>query len=328
MNLQVLQNNVLLKSIKRVALLGGLLLGLQQAALGQALDGPDPLQMEDVPDLGYRAVKHGLKIPYEVELGAASSVVWTREDHLILFNRGPNPLMEFDPRGRLLRTWGQGDYVRPHGMRLDPEGNIWTTDVNGHTVRKMNLDGEVLLTIGKMGQAGEPEEGLLNEPTDLTVNDQGEVFILVGHGRGTPQLLKYDRNGRFLMKWGEPGTGPGQFDTPHSIVVDEEGLIYVADRQNRRIQIFDDEGTYIKEWAYKGLPCGLHFDDDGQLWMVSGFAGEILKLDENGKPVAGTGEPGKGLGEFGEAHYMTIAPGGVIYVADTIKPDLHKFIPN
>ena len=298
------------------------------AVQGQALPGPDPLQMENAPDLGYQPVPHGLKIPQDIELGAASSVVWTKENHLILFNRGPNPLMEFDPRGRLLKTWGQGDYVRPHGMRLDPEGNIWTTDVNGHTVRKMNLDGEVLLTIGRMGEAGEPEDWLLNEPTDLTINEEGEVFVLVGHGRGTPQLLKFNHMGQFMKKWGGPGTAPGQFDTPHSIVVDEEGLIYVADRENRRIQIFDDEGTYLKEWHYKGLPCGLHFDSEGTLWMVSGFAGEILRLDDHGKVVAATGQPGKKLGEFGEAHYMTLAPGDVIYVADTIKPDLHKFIEN
>ncbi|MDD9959307.1 MAG: peptidyl-alpha-hydroxyglycine alpha-amidating lyase family protein [Gammaproteobacteria bacterium] len=314
------------RQLKLIGLSGVFALGFSLNVFGQALPGPDPLQMEVAPDLGYIPVKHGLQIPHDVELGAATSVVWTEEDHLILFNRGPNPLMEFDPRGRLLRTWGQGEYLRPHGMRLDPQGNIWTTDVNGHTVSKMNLDGDVLLTIGTHGEAGEPEDGLLFEPTDLTINAEGEVFVLVGHGRGTPQLLKYDRQGNFMMKWGGPGTGPGQFDTPHSIVVDDEGLIYVADRQNRRIQIFDDEGTYLKEWHYKGLPCGLHFDEDGTLWMVSGFAGEILKLDENGKVVAATGEPGKGLGEFGEAHYMTIAPGGVIYVADTIKPDLHKFI--
>ena len=312
--------------IKTIGLSSLFALGLSLNVHGQALPGPDPLQMEIAPDLGYIPVKHGLDIPHKIELGAATSVVWTEEDHLILFNRGPNPLMEFDPRGRLLRTWGQGDYIRPHGMRLDPQGNIWTTDVNGHTVRKMNLDGQVLLTIGVHGEAGEPEDGLLFEPTDLTINDEGEVFILVGHGRGTPQLLKYDRMGNFMKKWGGPGTGPGQFDTPHSIVVDDEGLIYVADRQNRRIQIFDEEGIYIKEWHYKGLPCGLHFDEYGTLWMVSGFAGEILKLDENGKVLAATGEPGRGLGEFGEAHYMAIAPGGVIYVADTIKPDLHKFI--
>ncbi|MCH2346726.1 MAG: peptidyl-alpha-hydroxyglycine alpha-amidating lyase family protein [Pseudomonadales bacterium] len=303
-----------------------LFMGFALNGNSQVLEGPDPHQMEDAPDLGFKAVVHGLKIPADLEMGAPSSVVWTREAHLVVFNRGPNPLMEFDAEGKFVRSWGQDDYVRPHGMRLDPDGNIWTTDVNGHTVRKMNLAGEVLLTLGKPGQPGEPEDGLLFEPTDLTINTDGEIFVLVGHGRGTPQLLKYDRHGDFIKKWGGLGTGPGEFDTPHSIVVDQEGLIYVADRQNRRIQIFDDEGGYIKEWAYNGLPCGLHFTADYQLYMVSGFAGEILKLNEAGKAIAATGEPGKRLGEFGEAHYMTISRNGDIYVADTVKPDLHKFI--
>lgn len=303
-----------------------LMLGISFSINAQVLDAPDPAQMEDAPDLGYRAVEHGLKIPTEVEMGAPSSVVWTSQNRLLVFNRGPNPFMEFDANGNFLRSWGQGEYRRPHGMRLDPDGNIWVTDVNNHVVRKLNLAGEVLLTIGNPGQAGEPEDGLLNEPTDLTVNQAGEVFLLVGHGRGTPQVLKFDGHGKFLMKWGGPGTGPGQFDTPHSIVVNPEGLIYVADRQNRRIQIFDDKGNYIKEWAYKGLPCGLFFTEDNQLYMVSGFSGEILKLDENGKAIGATGQPGKGLGEFGEAHYMTISPTGDIYIADTVRPALHKYI--
>ncbi len=158
------------------------------------------------------------------------------------------------------------------------------------------------------------------------MNPAGEIFLLAGHGRGTPQVLKFDSAGKLMMKWGGPGTGPGQFDTPHSIVVDQEGLIYVADRQNRRIQIFDDQGTYQKEWGYKGLPCGLHFTEDHQLYMVSGFSGEILRLDANGKAIGAAGQPGKGLGEFGEAHYMTITPNGVIFIADTIRPALHKYI--
>jgi len=292
----------------------------------QILDAPDPAQMEDAPDLGYMPVPHGLQIPDDQEMGAPSSVVWTSQNRLVVFNRGPNPLMEFNPDGSFVRAWGQGEYIRPHGMRLDPEGNIWTTDVNGHVVRKMNLSGEVLLTIGEYGQAGEPEDGRLNEPTDLTVNAAGEIFVLVGHGRGTPQLVKFAPDGSLIKTWGGPGTGPGEFDTPHSIVVDQEGLIYVADRQNRRVQIFDDDGNYIKEWAYKGLPCGLHIHSDEQMYMVSGFAGEILKLDENGKAIGANGQPGKGLGEFGEAHYMTMAPNGDIYVADTVRPELHKYV--
>ena len=92
------------------------------------------------------------------------------------------------------------------------------------------------------------------------------------------------------------------------------------------MQIFDSEGTYIKEWSYKGLPCGLFINSDGTMYMVSGFAGEILELDENGNAVGATGQPGRGLGEFGEAHYMTMTPSGDIYVADTVRPALHKYV--
>ena len=304
------------------------LLGVAAVAGAQVLDAPDPAQMEDAPDLGYHPVPHGLEIPADQEMGAPSSVVWTTKNTLLVFNRGPNPLMEFNPDGSFVRSWGQGEYIRPHGLRLDPDGNIWATDVNGNTVRKMDPDGKVLMTIGTHGKAGEPEDGLLTEPTDLTINAAGEIFVLVGHGRGIPRLVKFAPDGSFIKAWGGQGTAPGKFDTPHSIVVDDAGLLYVADRQNRRVQIFDADGAYIKEWAYKGLPCGLHIHSDGTMYMVSGFAGEILELDENGKAVGANGQPGKGLGEFGEAHYMTMAPNGDIFVADTVKPELHKYVMN
>ena len=286
----------------------------------QILTAPDPAQMEDAPDLGYRPVPHGLQIPADVEMGAPSSVGWTSQNRLLVFNRGPNPLMEFEPDGSFVRSWGQGEYDRPHGMRVDAGGNIWTTDVNADVVRKMDPDGEVLLRIDA------DDTPLMNEPTDLAIGLEGEIFVLVGHGQGEPHVLKFDREGSLMTSWGEAGIGASEFDTPHSIVVDAEGLVYVADRQNRRVQIFDSEGTYIKEWAYKGLPCGLFIDADQQMYMVSGFAGEILKLDENGKAIGANGQPGTGLGEFGEAHYMTVTPSGDIYVADTVRPELHKYV--
>ena len=297
-----------------------LTLGLSAAAGAQVLDGPDPAQMEDAPDLGYRPVPHGLQIPDNLEMGAPSSVGWTSMNRILVFNRGPNPLMEFEPDGTFVRSWGQGQYDRPHGMRIDSEGHIWTTDVNADTVRKMNPEGEVLMTITP------DDTPLMNEPTDLAIGLEGEIFVLVGHGQGEPHVLKFDREGELLRSWGEQGTGPSQFDTPHSVVIDTEGMVYVADRQNRRIQIFDREGNYVKEWAYKGLPCGLYIHSDGTMYMVSGFAGEILQLDENGRAVGANGQPGRGLGEFGEAHYMTLAPNGDIWVADTVRPELHKYV--
>ena len=290
---------------------------------------PDPAQMEDAPPLGYGPVPHGLQIPVDLELGAPSSVAWTGEDRLLLFNRGPNPLALFEADGTFVRSWGQGQYVRPHGMRLDAEGNIWATDVNGHTVRKMSPEGDVLMTLGVHEEVGEWEvgasEGLLMEPTDLGFGHNGEIYLIIGHGNGPPAILKFDSAGTLLAKWGSRGTGPGEFDTPHSVVVDAEGLVHIADRQNRRVQIFDADGNYLSERQYKGLPCGLYIHDDQQMYMVSGFSGEILKLDEDGKAIGATGQPGPGLGEFGEAHYMTIASNGDIYVADTVKPGLHKY---
>jgi DNA-binding beta-propeller fold protein YncE len=298
--------------------------------LVQALAAPDPAQMEKAPDLGYRPVPHGLQLPEGVTMGAASGVEVTRQGHLLVFNRGPFPLLEFDRHGAFVRSMGEGRYVRPHGFRLDPQGNLWTTDVNGHTVTKMSPTGEVLLTMGTKGQAGEWNEAantrLLNEPTDLAFGAAGELYVLQGHGRGEPRVLKFDKAGKLTKSWGGQGTGQGQFDTSHSIVVDAKGLVYVADRQNRRVQIFDADGKYIKEWKYAGLPCGLYIGPGQQMYMVSGYAGQILRLDANGRAVGATGQPGKQLGEFGEAHYMAMGPEGEIYVADTIKPALHKFV--
>jgi DNA-binding beta-propeller fold protein YncE len=298
--------------------------------LFQALTAPDPAQMEKAPDLGYTPVPHGLKLPAGVSMGAPSSVAVTKQGHLLVFNRGPFPLLEFDRDGTFVRSMGEGRYVRPHGFRLDPEGNIWTTDVNGHTVTKMSPQGEVLMTMGAKGQAGDWNDRantrLLNEPTDLAFGAAGEVFVLQGHGRGEPRVLKFDKSGKLTKSWGGQGTGPGQFDISHSIVVDAKGLVYVADRQNRRVQIFDGDGKYIKEWKYAGLPCGLYIGPGQQMYLVSGFAGQILKLDANGRTVAATGQPGKQLGEFGEAHYMTMGPHGEIYVADTVNAMLHKFV--
>ena len=251
----------------------------------------------------------------------------TKAGHMLVFNRGEHPLMEFDAQGKFVRAFGEGAYTRPHGMRIDPEGNIWTTDVNGHTVMKLSANGDVLLTLGTRGQAGKWDETthLMQEPADIAFGPGGDVFVVEGHGRGEGRVLRFDKKGTLLTSWGGTGKAPGQFDQPHSLLVRGD-QIYVADRENRRVQVFDLNGKYLKEWKFAGLPCGLYLSSDGQLYLASGFAGQILRLDADGKTSAMMGQPGKGLGEFGEAHYMTIAPDGAIYVADTINAVLHKFV--
>jgi DNA-binding beta-propeller fold protein YncE len=280
----------------------------------QALTAPDPAQMEKAPDLGYKPVVPALTLPSNMTMGAPSSVAITRQGHLLVFNRGDHPLLEFDGAGKFVRGFGESQYNRPHGMRLDGEGNIWTTDVNANTVRKMSPHGEVLLTLKA------------EQPTDIGFGPAGDVYVVQGHGISEPRVLKFDKRGTLITSWGGKGTGPGQFDIAHSVVVDAKGLVYVADRQNRRVQVFDANGKYVKEWKYLGLPCGLFIDAKGQMYLVTGFAGQILRLDANGKALAATGQAGKGLGEFGEAHYLAIGPRDDIYVADTVNAQLHKFV--
>jgi DNA-binding beta-propeller fold protein YncE len=296
----------------------------------QALTAPDPAQMEQAPDLGYAAITRPMSLPDGWTLGAPSSVAVTAAGSLLVFNRGAHPLVELDRAGRLVRAFGEGLYTRPHGMRVDRGGNIWTADDRGHTVTKMSPEGRVLLVLGVRDRAGEWDEAagsrLFNQPTDIAFGPTGDVFVTQGHGQGVPRVLRFDATGRFITSWGGLGKEPGQFDIAHSVVVDATGLVYVADRQNRRVQIFDADGRFLRAWTFAGLPCGLHIDDDGQMWMVSGFAGQILKLDANGRAIAATGRPGKGLGEFGEAHFMTLGPNREIYVADTVNATLHTFV--
>jgi DNA-binding beta-propeller fold protein YncE len=307
-----------------------LLLLLLQTTIPGVLSGPDPKQMENAPDLGYHAVENGLQLPEGMKMGAPSSVVFDARGHMLVFNRGEHPLMEFDPHRGFVRAWGEGRYTRPHGMRLDAQGNIWTTDVAGHTVTKMNPSGEVLLTLGTRGQPGNWDEAagsrLLNEPADIGFAANGDVFIVEGHGRAEGRVLRFDKSGRFVKSWGGKGTAPGQFDQPHSILVTPQGQVLVADRENRRVQIFDMDGRVVGAWKFAGLPCGLLLGPDKQVYLASGFAGQILRLNGDGKAMAMMGQPGKGLGEFGEAHYLAIAPNGDIYVADTVNAMLHRFV--
>lgn len=298
--------------------------------LMQRLTAPDPAQMEKVSDLGYTAVPNGLQLPRNITMGAPSSVATTKNGNIIVYNRGDAPLLEFDKYGVFVRSINTGPVVRAHGMRVDGDDNIWITDVQGHTVTKLSPRGDVLMVIGVKDQPGDWNEAanrrFLNEPADLAFGPGGDIFVLQGHGKADPRVLRFDKNGKFIKTWGGKGTGPGQFDVSHSIVVDRKGLVHIADRQNRRIQVFDTDGKYVRERKYFGLPCGLSINSAGDMYMVSGYAGQIIKLDEHGSPLAATGEAGQGLGKFGEAHYLTFGAGGEIYVADTVNSALQKFV--
>jgi DNA-binding beta-propeller fold protein YncE len=190
----------------------------------------------------------------------------------------------------------------------------------------------VLLTLGTRGEAGDWNEAAgsrrLNQPNDIAFAPNGDVFVVQGHTpgpKGDARVLKFTREGRFIKSWGGKGSGPGQFDVAHGAAVDPQGLLWVMDRENQRIQVFDADGAFVREMKYKGLPCSVAFARDA-VYMVNGFAGQVLKLDASGKVLAATGKPGTALGEFGEAHFLAISPKGDLYVADSVNGALVKFV--
>jgi sugar lactone lactonase YvrE len=297
---------------------------------GQRPTNPALLIPQNAPELDYGAVPNGLTLPAGTMPGAPASVGFNSQGHMLVFYRGAQPLMEFDADGKFLRNVGEGLSVRrAHGMRIDSQDNIWITDVGAHVVMKLSAQGQVLLTIGTKGEAGVWNEQShdLNEPNDIAIGRNGDVFVVQGHtpGKGDPRVLKFDSQGNFVKSWGGKGTEPGQFDVAHGIAIDAKGLLWVADRENQRIQIFDQDGNFVRQIKYAGLPCSLQIGPQ-HIYMVNGFAGQLLRLDLEGKVLAATGKPGKGLGEFGEAHVIAVSPKAEVYVADTVNSTLHKFV--
>ena len=283
------------------------------------------------PDLGYRPVTDVFKLPRGMNFGQCSSVALNSKGNILVFNRGAHALMEFDGRGNYLRSLAQGVFTHPHGLRVDAEDNIWATDGTSHIVVKMDPRGRVLMVLGVKGSAREwhPAGHLrcFDEPNDVGFGPAGEIYVTQGHGKGESRVLKFDADGNFIKTWGGEGAGPGQFNVPHSIIADAKGLIYIADRSNQRIQVFDADGTYLRESKHPGTPCGLCLCRDRKhIMLAHGHAGRIMKLDLHGNVLGATGGQGKAPGQYGEAHFLALDRKENIYVADTLNWRVQKLV--
>ena len=272
---------------------------------------------------GYHAVAaaEAFTLPTGIEFGQIAAVTMTPSGHLLVLNRGPQPFLEFDTSGTLVRSFGDPTlFNRAHGLRSDDAGNLWVTDVGLHVVYKMDADGKVLMTLGTAGQAGLWDEAagtrLFNQPNETALDSQGNLYVVQGHGVGEPRVFKFSGEGRFIKQWGARGTGAGEFFAAHSIEVDANDTLYVADRENMRIERFDTEGNFLGEWKYDAMVCGLYLHSDGHFYITSGFDGEWAKLDAEGKLLGALGSPGKETGQFGEAHYLVLDAANNAYIAD------------
>jgi sugar lactone lactonase YvrE len=243
--------------------------------------GTDVAQTNDAPN-PYRAEAGWAQMPAGRTWGSTSAVGIDKQGNIWVGERcGANtcagsslpPLLQFDRSGRLLKSFGAGTLIFPHGFDVDPEGNIWVTDAQGkdgrgHQVLKFSPDGALLLALGKAGVPGDGPD-TFNQPSDVVVAASGDIFVADGHDSSSnARIVKFAKDGRFIKTWGKRGSAPGEFDTPHTIAIDSRGRVFVGDRANNRIQIFDQEGNFIEAWKQFGRPSGIDIDVKDTIYVT------------------------------------------------------------
>jgi DNA-binding beta-propeller fold protein YncE len=280
--------------------------------------------IEAAPRLPLEQIDLVIKLPEGQELGMVSWIARDRKTGVTwLIQRGDkaDPVLAVDKQGRVLHSFGKGLYKIPHSIRLDPEGNVWTVDAGSSTVIKFSPTGEKLLQIAIGGQPA-ASRSPFNGTTDIAFAN-GRIFITDGYANA--RVLEYTADGRKVREWGTAGTGPGQFHLPHSIVVDENNILYIADRENGRIERFTLEGKYLGEIPNLGRTFSLKLGANGTLWASiqplnepPGDPGWIVKLDRTTGKVLGyvpvTEKPGlHSVEDAGNGQPMTAIGNRVVW---------------
>jgi len=277
----------------------------------------------DKPTTEYRLVPNWPTLPADLKLGGVAAVATDSTDRVYLFHRGKSPILVFDRDGKYLRSWGEGLVKTSHGLRIDRENNIWTTDIAHHLVMKFNAEGKLLLTLGKKDDPGATPDKF-NKPTDVAVAANGDFYVADGYGNS--RVVKFSKDGKYLKEWGTKGKGEGEFNLPHAVCVDDKGQVYVGDRENNRVQLFDADGKFLSQWKDSGAPYGLYLTDQGQLLVADGRASGVRLLDDEGKPVSRWGEKGTGAGQFQMPHWLCVDSQGALYVAEVTGQRVQKFV--
>ena len=260
----------------------------------------------------------------------AAAVAVSPKDEVYVFNRGDHPVIVFDTNGRYLRDWGDpAMYPRAHGITFAPDGTLFLVDDDDHTVRKCTPEGKVIFTLGTPGAAtgymsGEP----FHRPTDVAIDPKSGDFY-VADGYGNSRVHKYSPDGKLLFSWGEPGVDPGQFNITHNIATDADGYVYVADRENHRVQIFDSDGNFETQWRNMHRPCAIYISDDQHVFVGDLGAGMnvnrhmpnigpwISVYNRSGERLARFGDGfGEEPGQFIAPHDISMDSRGDLYVGE------------
>jgi sugar lactone lactonase YvrE len=316
--------------------------GTDVQATGQATDSqPNP----------YQVVANHFTLPDGRTMGSTAAIDIDRDGRSVwVFERcgGASqalacaasklaPVLKFDSSGRLVTSFGAGMFVSPHGIHVDRQGNIWLADgagkeAKGYQVFKFSPDGKVLMTLGRAGVAGDGQD-TFNPPSDILVAPNGDVFVADGHGGNTnARVVKFSKDGTFIKAWGRKGSGPGEFDTPHSLAMDSSGRLFVADRGNSRIQIFDQDGTFLKEWRQFGRPSGLFIDKNDVLYAADTQSDEKTNPGYKRGIRVGSAKDGKVTSLVSDSDPDGTGEGvaadvdGNIYGALTAKQALKKYV--
>jgi len=228
----------------------------------------------------YEVIEDWAKLPDGWLFKDVAAVAIDHKDRVYVFNRGEHPMIVFDRDGNFLRSWGEGVFNRAHGLHIGPDESLYCTDDGDHSVRKCTLEGKVLLTIGIPGK---PSPYMSGEPfhrcTHTALSPRGDIYVSDGYGNS--RIHHYSPDGRLLKSWGESGTGPGQFNIPHNMCCDPDGWIYVADRENHRVQVFDGNGKYETEWHNLHRPCGMFMESKRQPLCYIGEIGPTLPINRD-----------------------------------------------
>ena len=296
----------------------------------------------NVPEIPYESVPNFLKMPPGLYLGEGIGIATNSKGHIFVYTRSQaTRLFEFDKTGAFVREIGEGLYgfVFAHAVRVDSEDNIWAVDEGSNIVIKFNPQGRVVMTLGRRPEpvdAGgapspytpaNPGKYVFDRPSDVGFDTAGNIFVADGYGNS--RVVKYDKNGRFLAQVGSKGSEPGQLNLPHSLAVDGTGNVYVADRTNRRIQIFDNDLKFVKIYGNVGTPWELCISPgphqflfssntfpDANDYTLAEVTGEVYKMELDGTVVGKFGKAGKQLGEFSGLHEIDCRNPNELYISE------------